>query len=79
MSNLTATNNILSESNDGQHKGSRTISDKHEMMGVANVENYKTKLITAFEDMANRGTLLLGPNVTQQDLLMQIIGTIVKT
>lgn len=79
MSNLTATNNILSESNDGRHKGSRTISDKHEMMGVANVENYKTKLIAAFEDMANRGTLLLGPNVTQQDLLMQIIGTIVKT
>lgn len=34
------------------------------------------KLIDTFTDMANRGTLLTG-NVTQQDLLMQIIGTIV--
>lgn len=39
-----------------------------------NVEN----LIKTFEDMANRGTLLTGNNVSQQDLLMQIIGTIVK-
>lgn len=36
------------------------------------------KLINRFEDMANRGTLLCGKNVTQEDLLMQIIGTIVK-
>lgn len=36
------------------------------------------KLINTFEDMANRGTLLCGRNVTQEDLLMQIIGTIVK-
>lgn len=36
------------------------------------------KLISTFEDMANRGTLLTGANVTQEDLLMQIIGTIVK-
>lgn len=36
------------------------------------------KLINRFEDMANRGTLLCGRNVTQEDLLMQIIGTIVK-
>lgn len=35
-------------------------------------------LIRRFEDMAERGTLLIGPNVTQEDLLMQIIGTIVK-
>ena len=36
------------------------------------------KLINRFEDMANRGTLLCGINVTQEDLLIQIIGTIVK-
>lgn len=36
------------------------------------------KLINKFTDMANRGTLLCGRNVTQEDLLMQIIGTIVK-
>lgn len=36
------------------------------------------ELIKTFEDMANRGSLLIGPNVTQQDLLMQIIGTIIK-
>lgn len=36
------------------------------------------KLISMFEDMANRGTLLTGDNVSQKDLLMQIIGTIVK-
>lgn len=36
------------------------------------------KLINRFEDMANRGTLLCGRNVTQEDLLMQIIGTNVK-
>ena len=36
------------------------------------------KLINAFTDMANRGTLLCGKNITQEDLLIQIIGTIVK-
>ena len=36
------------------------------------------KLINTFEDMANRGILLCGRNVTQEDLLIQIIGTIVK-
>ena len=36
------------------------------------------KLIDTFTDMANRGTLLCGKNITQEDLLMQIIGTIVK-
>lgn len=36
------------------------------------------KLINRFEDMANRGTLLCGRNVTQEDLLIQIVGTIVK-
>jgi hypothetical protein len=34
------------------------------------------KLIETFTDMANRGSLLTG-NVTQHDMLMQIIGTIV--
>lgn len=37
------------------------------------------KLINKFEDMANRGTLLTGAKVNQNDLLMQIIGTIIKT
>lgn len=36
------------------------------------------KLINIFEDMANRGTLLCRRNITQEDLLIQIIGTIVK-
>lgn len=36
------------------------------------------KLINTFEDMANREILLCGRNVTQEDLLIQIIGTIVK-
>lgn len=36
------------------------------------------KLIDTFTDMANRGTLLCGKNITQEDLLIQIIGTIVK-
>lgn len=36
------------------------------------------KLINRFEDMANRGTLLCGRNITQEDLLIQIVGTIVK-
>lgn len=35
------------------------------------------KLIKAFSDMAARGNLLTG-DVTQEDLLAQIIGTIVK-
>ena len=36
------------------------------------------KLIDIFKDMANRGTLLCSKNITQEDLLIQIIGTIVK-
>lgn len=35
-------------------------------------------LIRRFDDMSRRGTLLVGPNVTQDDLFMQIVGTIVK-
>lgn len=35
------------------------------------------KLIEAFSNMAGKGSLLTG-NVTQEDLLMQIIGTIAK-
>ena len=35
------------------------------------------KLIKTFENMANRETLLARGGVSQQDLLMQIIGTIV--
>lgn len=36
------------------------------------------KLIETFTDMAKRGTLLCGNNITQEDLLIQIIGTIAK-
>lgn len=36
------------------------------------------KMIERFDDMGKRGTLLTGENVTQEDLLMQIIGVIVK-
>lgn len=35
------------------------------------------RLIETFTDMANRGTLLARGGVSQQDLLIQIIGTIV--
>lgn len=36
------------------------------------------KLIETFKDMSERNTLLCGANVAQEDLLIQIIGTIVK-
>lgn len=36
------------------------------------------KLLKNFEGMASRGTLLTGRNVAQNDLLIQIVGTIVK-
>lgn len=36
------------------------------------------QLIDTFTDMANRGTLLCGRNATQEDILIQIIGAIVK-
>lgn len=51
---------------------------KYEAMGRANVKDFAERLITEFEGMAARETLLIGSNVTQEDLLMQIIGTIVK-
>ena len=35
------------------------------------------KLIRAFEDMANRESLLARGGISQQDLLIQITGTIV--
>ena len=38
---------------------------------------YVEKLINRFEDMAEKGTLLTGANVNQEDLLIQIIGAIV--
>lgn len=49
-------------------------TDKSEDMFV-NVN----EIIKKFSDMADRGTLLTGENITQEDLLMQIIGTIVKS
>ena len=36
------------------------------------------KLIKTFEDMANRESLLVGGSISQQDLLIQITGTIVR-
>lgn len=36
------------------------------------------ELINKFEDMAHRGTLLTGNKVSQEDLLVQIVGTILK-
>lgn len=35
------------------------------------------KLIARFEDMAKRESLLTGNNISQEDLLIQIVGTIV--
>lgn len=51
-----------------------------EMTKITENENMIStdKLIETFTDMANRGTLLCGRNITQEDLLIQIIGTIVK-
>ena len=43
------------------------------MKAEVNVE----KLIARFEGMAKRGSLLVGNNVSQEDLLFQIVGTIV--
>ena len=36
------------------------------------------KLIERFDDMARRESLLVGKQVTQDDLVCQIVGTIVK-
>ena len=36
------------------------------------------KLIEKFSDMADRGRLLTGAGETQEDLVIQIIGTIVR-
>lgn len=36
------------------------------------------KLINTFRNMANRGTLLARGDVSQEDLLIQIMGAIVK-
>lgn len=49
-----------------------TKDDKNNMKKEVNVE----KLIKIFEDMACRNTLLTGNNVSQEDLLTQIIGVI---
>lgn len=35
------------------------------------------KLIARFKDMAKRESLLTGNNVSQEDLLIQIVGTII--
>ena len=52
----------------------------YEMEKATESENMisANKLINTFTDMANRGTLLCGKNVIQEDLLIQIVGTIVK-
>ena len=46
--------------------------DDMEIKNEVNVE----KLIARFEDMAKRNSLLIGSNVSQDDLLIQIVGTI---
>ena len=51
-----------------------TKEDDIKNISVVNVDD----LIREFEDMSNRGSLLTGGIVPQQDLLMQIIGTIYK-
>jgi len=58
----------------------RWMHETCEMKKTSEGENMISaeKLIDTFTDMANRGTLLCGKNITQEDLLMQIIGTIVK-
>lgn len=42
-------------------------------------KSFVESLISVFEDMAKRETLLTGKNISQEDLLNQIVGTIVKT
>lgn len=43
-----------------------------ELMTEVNVE----KLIDRFKEMARRNALLIGEHITQQDLLVQIVGVI---
>ena len=58
------------------HRGeeTRVVNGKHGMRTEVNVE----KLINTFRNMANRGTLLARGDVSQEDLLIQIMGAIVK-
>ena len=51
---------------------------KEKTMAMHETMISSSKLIEQFKYMANRGTLLCGQNVQQEDLLIQIIGTIVK-
>ena len=53
-------------------------NEKEEIVNMSKADVNVNKLITTFVDMAERGTLLTGSNTSQNDLLMQIIGTIVK-
>lgn len=54
------------------HDRTRIFMEETIMKTEVNVE----KLIKTFKDMAERESLLARGNVTQQDLLIQIIGTI---
>lgn len=63
----------------------QTIFEQAEYRKASKCEDYKikkevnvNKLIETFTDMANRESLLTGCGVSQEDLLVQIIGTIVK-
>lgn len=47
---------------------------KHELNDAIS----KGKLVECFRDMAKRGTLLTGSGVTQDDILKQIVGAIMK-
>lgn len=51
----------------------RILKEEIRMKAEVNV----VKLIKTFEDMANRESLLARGGISQQDLLMQITGTIV--
>lgn len=53
---------------------SKSYTNNNSTEKVISVDN----LIRTFEDMSNRGTLLVGSNVTQRDLFIQIIGAITK-
>ena len=54
--------------------GYKKEAEEERMSEVVNTN----ELINTFRDMADRGTLLARGGVTQEDLLIQIIGTIVE-
>lgn len=62
-----------------QYKAIGTVEECREAVDKRETKKIdRDKLIETFSDMAKRGTLLCGEGVTQEDILNQIIGTIVK-